>query len=228
MYGFIYIWFDKKHKRYYIGCHWGTKDDGYICSSAWMNNAYKRRPKDFKRRIIETNIESEKKLYETEMTWLGMIKEHEIKPNTVAPRYYNLNIKNNNTWRTDSKAKKTIATKISETMKAKHDDPEYRKIYEAGVTKRDNSWITEEVRERKRQSMIGKNVGKDTSKAVAASAAKRTGVPLSSETKQKIASAGIFKNLNAKRVKCNHCDTWGNPGNIGRYHNDKCKAIIGL
>ena len=32
-YGFVYIWFDRKHKRYYIGCHWGHEDDGYVCSS---------------------------------------------------------------------------------------------------------------------------------------------------------------------------------------------------
>ena len=34
-YGFVYIWYDRKHHRYYIGCHWGTIDDGYICSSNW-------------------------------------------------------------------------------------------------------------------------------------------------------------------------------------------------
>lgn len=33
-YGFIYLWYDRKHKRYYIGAHWGLKNDGYI----WWNN----------------------------------------------------------------------------------------------------------------------------------------------------------------------------------------------
>ena len=33
--GFIYIWFDTKRKMYYIGCHVGKEDDGYICSSKW-------------------------------------------------------------------------------------------------------------------------------------------------------------------------------------------------
>ena len=50
--GFVYIWYDRKHKRYYIGSHWGTEDDGYICSSKWMMQAYKLRPKDFTRKII--------------------------------------------------------------------------------------------------------------------------------------------------------------------------------
>lgn len=35
-YGFVYIWFDRKHHRFYIGCHWGHEEDGYICSSNWM------------------------------------------------------------------------------------------------------------------------------------------------------------------------------------------------
>jgi hypothetical protein len=46
-YGFVYIWYDRKHKRYYIGCHWGHENDGYICSSSWMMKAYKRRPQDY-------------------------------------------------------------------------------------------------------------------------------------------------------------------------------------
>ena len=41
-YGFVYIWYDRKHKRYYIGSHWGSEDDGYICSSTHMNHAFNR------------------------------------------------------------------------------------------------------------------------------------------------------------------------------------------
>ena len=41
-YGFVYIWYDKKRKMYYIGSHWGTDDDGYICSSNRMRDAYRR------------------------------------------------------------------------------------------------------------------------------------------------------------------------------------------
>ena len=33
----------------------------------------------------------------------------------------------------------------------------------------------------------------------------------------------VFKTLNNKRVSCVHCGAEGNPGNIGRYHNNKCK-----
>lgn len=65
-YGFIYIWFDRKRKMYYIGSHWGTVDDGYICSSNRMRDAYKRRPQDFKRRVIKSNIKTKKELHEEE------------------------------------------------------------------------------------------------------------------------------------------------------------------
>jgi hypothetical protein len=72
MQGFIYIWYDRKRKMYYIGCHWGTEDDGYICSSKRMKDAYKKRPHDFKRRVIQKNISRENLLAE-EHRWLSMI-----------------------------------------------------------------------------------------------------------------------------------------------------------
>jgi hypothetical protein len=83
--GFVYIWFDRKHKRFYIGSHWGYPSDSYICSSTWMRDAYKRRPSDFKRRIIETINTSRKDLYEAEYKWLSLIKDGEL-----GTRYYNL------------------------------------------------------------------------------------------------------------------------------------------
>ena len=27
-YGFVYIWYDRKYKKYYIGSHWGYENDG--------------------------------------------------------------------------------------------------------------------------------------------------------------------------------------------------------
>jgi hypothetical protein len=83
--GFIYIWYDKKHKRFYIGSHWGTEEDGYICSSTWMRNAYKRRPTDFKRRILERNIQDKKDLLQIEDKILRKIPFEKL-----GVRYYNL------------------------------------------------------------------------------------------------------------------------------------------
>ena len=64
--GFVYIWFDKKKKRYYIGCHWGHVDDKYICSSTWMRNSYSRRKQDFKKKILSYVYTSKNDLLEIE------------------------------------------------------------------------------------------------------------------------------------------------------------------
>lgn len=81
--GFIYLWFDKKNKMYYLGCHWGKIDDGYICSSNRMRDAYRRRPQDFKRRVIQKNIPKEN-LLSIEHKWLSLITESEL-----GTKYYN-------------------------------------------------------------------------------------------------------------------------------------------
>ncbi len=118
-YGFVYIWYDRKHKRYYIGCHWGTENDGYICSSPWMKQAYRHRPKDFKRKILTTNILSRKETYEKEQQWLNLIKESEISPNNSNPKYYNFNIKNNEIWHKYEENIKIVGEKISAANKGK-------------------------------------------------------------------------------------------------------------
>ena len=83
-YGFVYIWFDKKHKRYYIGSHWGNENDGYICSSNWMRNSFRHRPDDFKRRILSRIYTSRKLLLEKEYQYLSLIKKEEL-----GVKYYN-------------------------------------------------------------------------------------------------------------------------------------------
>jgi hypothetical protein len=83
-YGFVYCWRDRKHNRYYIGSHWGTENDGYICSSNNMRNNYRNRPKDFKRRIIKRIYTNSKELREEEQRWLSMIPRKEL-----GRRYYN-------------------------------------------------------------------------------------------------------------------------------------------
>lgn len=122
-YGFVYIWYDRKHKRYYVGCHWGTVDDGYICSSSWMNKSFKNRPQDFKRRILKTNIPSRQEMFEEELRYLQMIKPSEIKPTNPKPRYYNLRITLNTHWLYDPEKIKTVGQKISAAKKGKNTGP---------------------------------------------------------------------------------------------------------
>ena len=121
MSGFIYLWFDRKYKRYYIGAHWGTENDGYICSSPWMKRSYAKRPSDFRRKIIKSDINTRDEMYMLEMNYLSMIKETEIKPHKTNPRYYNLNIKNNNIWHRYDADIKTVGQKISASKKGKPD-----------------------------------------------------------------------------------------------------------
>lgn len=112
-YGFIYIWFDRKHKMYYIGCHWGNIDDGYICSSNRMRNAYRRRPKDFRRRILTTNIER-CELLDEEYKWLAKIDDNEL-----GTKYYNLRKHKYEHWAQDYEKRKIIGEKISKIQTGK-------------------------------------------------------------------------------------------------------------
>ena len=84
-YGFIYIWYDRKHQRYYLGRHWGTENDGYICSQSNMRNNFKNRPEDFKRRIVSI-VNDKQALVEEEQRWLNMIDVEEL-----GKKYYNIN-----------------------------------------------------------------------------------------------------------------------------------------
>ena len=52
---FVYMWFDKSRKMFYVGMHSGDIDDGYISSSSWLSAEVRYRPHDFKRRIIKTH-----------------------------------------------------------------------------------------------------------------------------------------------------------------------------
>ena len=134
-YGFVYIWRDRKHKRYYIGCHWGTENDGYICSSSWMNSSYKKRPQDFKRRILIRIYSSRKNLLEEENYWLKMIKKEEMSPLTKKPKYYNLHNHEFGHWSTDEKTLLTLSEKQSERQK---NNPDWGKWNEGVVRDKEN------------------------------------------------------------------------------------------
>jgi hypothetical protein len=84
--GFVYLWYDCKKKRFYLGSHMGSAQSRYVCSSKNMKKAYARRPETFKRRIIHWHTdECRKSLYAVEEKWLALIKEEEL-----GKRYYNL------------------------------------------------------------------------------------------------------------------------------------------
>lgn len=127
MSGFVYIWLDRKHKRYYVGSHWGSEDDGYICSSKWMKQAYSIRPHDFKRRIIARVTTSRKDLLAEEQRWLNMIKVEELATKNSKDRsrvrYYNLQTNAGHRWHTDDSTLKIIGQKVSAAKKGKKTGP---------------------------------------------------------------------------------------------------------
>lgn len=124
--GFVYLWFDKKHRRYYVGAHWGPQTDGYVCSSDWMRRAYKRRPHDFRRRIVAVVTTSRANLLAEEARWLAMIRPSEFKA-----RYYNLKNTADHLWFADEDARLTIGQKIGRKLKGRKRGPLSKKTREA-------------------------------------------------------------------------------------------------
>lgn len=153
-YGFVYIWYDCKHKRYYIGSHWGTVDDGYVCSSSWMKNSYKRRPQDFRRRILKKVFSNRKDLLVIENHYLSMIKLDEIKR-----KYYNLTNKIKDHWTTDDIKFKKVSEKISNSLKGRKLSEEHKEKLKGKIP-----WnkglkyepMTEEEKNIKYRSRIGR------------------------------------------------------------------------
>ena len=124
IYGFVYIWFDRRRKMYYIGSHKGHPDDGYICSSTWMRNTYNRHKEDFRRRIIAIITEQDRKLIlAEEQKWLSMIKQEEL-----GKKYYNFKREASGfSWEGLHHSEETKA-KIAEARKKTWNDPEYREM----------------------------------------------------------------------------------------------------
>ena len=140
-YGFVYIWFDKYRKMYYIGSHWGKIEDGYICSSNRMRDAYRRRPNDFKRRVLKTNISDRKETLIEEHKWLSLIEQENL-----GTKYYNLRQHLWGHWSTDENSLMTVGEKISKANKGDPRRSEWMK----------NRTISDETKEKIRQANLGK------------------------------------------------------------------------
>ena len=155
-YGFVYIWYDRKHKRYYVGSHWGTEDDGYICSSSWMKASYKRRPHDFRRRIIARVTTSRQDLLLEENRWLQMIDDDEL-----GSRFYNLYNNVRGHWSTNEYSKMTVGQKISARQVGRKLSEEHKN--KIGNANRGRTLIHSEKARRK---MSESHMGKPSSKGM--------------------------------------------------------------
>lgn len=184
-YGFVYIWFDRKHKRYYIGCRWGNENDKYICSSSWMKVRYKDRPQDFKRRILTKVYTNKKDLLEAEYKWLSLIKKEEL-----GKKYYNLHNHHFNHWSTtDEYNKLSIREKISVKTKEAMNRPEVREKLEVVWESNKTRVQTEEEKEKRAASIRGQKRTEETKQNMRKGAKNRKSSPLSEDHKQKLSEA---------------------------------------
>lgn len=194
MSGFVYIWYDRKHKRYYLGSHWGREDDGYVCSSRWMRNAYKIRPNDFKRRILARVEESRQALLHEEQRWLFMIKPEELKV-----RYYNA-ARCASGWRTlGMKKTDEHKRKISDALKGrKHSEERRRNISNAQRGKKRGPHSEEHV-SKIRESLTGK---KHTEERRLNNSKSHRGKNLSEEHRRNIGNSLRGKKRGPYKKKC--------------------------
>lgn len=161
--GFIYIWYDRKYKKYYLGRHFGKENDGYICSSDCMRAAHHRRPQDFKRRIIQKNILRED-LPEEEFKWLSLIKDEEL-----GVKYYN---KRNDRFHghTESGLKKIRDSSKERWKNGTFSEASIDKMRKARLGKKSS----EETRRKISKSNKGKVRSDDTKKKISKTLSGRT------------------------------------------------------
>lgn len=187
-YGFIYIWRDRKNNRYYIGSHWGHSDDGYICSSNWMRMAHKRRPEDFKRKIISIIRTNRQDLLAEEQRWLDFIKDKEL-----SKRYYN-HRKNVlfDVWWMDPERAATVKERISRSHKGKTQSKETRFKISKFQKGRHRS---KETRGKIRETLLGRPRSEDTRRKISEAQKGRPawnkGKTSSRETRHKIKEARL-------------------------------------
>lgn len=126
--GFIYLWYDRKHKRYYLGKHWGEESDPYDCSSRWMRAAKKCRPDDFHRRTLEWVYDRDL-LGDREEAWGLLMKLEELK----GIRYYNIVRPGKRQWHDKAETRKTVPKKISKSLQNR--EPEIRRLWIEKISK---------------------------------------------------------------------------------------------
>lgn len=108
----------------------------------------KKRPWDFKRRILNRVYTTKQDMLLEEHRWLGMIKKEELNV-----KYYNVLNHHFNHWTAMGDSVLSTKERISKRTKEAMQTPEVRKRYEEGLKRRVSRSGEEKVREKKRQSM---------------------------------------------------------------------------
>lgn len=240
MLGFVYIWYDKKRVKYYIGSHIGAEDDGYVCSSPWMSSTYKRRPNDFRRRILE-RVDSRPHLLEAEQRWISMIR-----PDEVGVRYYNLCLVVTDGWWFSEESTRKVASKMSRSRTGKARKPTSaetkRKMSEAKLRyyQHNSPWNkgkthSKETKEKLRRANLGKKYSDEYKKRMSDSlkgrkvtwggkiSKSKKGIP--SPLLGRTISKEHRKNLSKPKEKivCPRCQRSGGIPVMKRWHFENCK-----
>jgi hypothetical protein len=139
-----------------------------------MRDAYRRRPHDFKRRIITKIYSSRQELLKIENQYLSLIKDGEL-----GKKYYNLTKYMNGHWSSDPDKLLTVGEKIS--------------IKTKGVSRNKGKIVSEETKQKIRESLKGRKLSEET-------LAKRNGQKKSEKTKQKMRKAHKRENLSEETL----------------------------
>ena len=175
-----------------------------------MRKVYHRRPEDFKRRIIQTNISRDQLLAE-EYKWLQLIP-----PDQIGSKYYNINLHHFGHWTTHSDTL-PIREKISQSLITKYaNQPELREhLSKINTGKK----VSQETRQKLSQSLLGHVVTQDTRNKISQT---EKGKVVSPETRAKIsqANSGVKRSDEFKQ-------------NVSKFHKgkkltEKHKRKIGL
>ena len=144
---FLYLWFDSKNKKFYLGYHRGTPCDGYTHSSSVMESfTEKTKPKYMKRRILALGDPED--MYELETVLLKKIKSK--KPN----KYYNISTNNITESRFEYLEQKGMVHPFKVTNSSLLDSQKPVELYNSSICvyKKNNTYWT-----RHKMKSYGKN-----------------------------------------------------------------------
>lgn len=175
---------------FYVGCHWGSENDRYVCSSERMRSAYRRRPQDFKRRVVARVRTCRQDLLTEEHKWLSQIKDEEL-----GKKFYNLSKHHFGHW----------SSADNSSVK--------EKLKNAWIKRKVGGWqVSEETRKKLSEAALKRNarppvrtgpLSVETKKKLSIA---HSGKILSEEHKKKLALATTGVPRAAKKWRCTYVD----------------------